>query len=73
MSNGIIFLDKITANELDTYKTHALAIQKMRTTRIDEPPKPIKFTEKGIEFYKLLSEKDTRQLTTNPLNPRIHQ
>ena len=73
MSDGIIFLDKITLSEFDTYKTYVLAIQKMRATKTDETPKPIRFTEKGIEFYKQLhlpGEKETRQRTTNPLNPR---
>jgi|GEM_PF-5820813 len=72
----MIFLDKTIASELDTYKTHVLAIQQMRAIKTDETPKPIKFTENGISFYKLLhlpGEKDTRHLTTNQSNPRIHQ
>jgi hypothetical protein len=73
MGDGIIFLDKTTTSELDTYKTNVLSIQKMRATDIDETPKPIKFTQKGIEFYKVLrlpGEESAKQLSSNPLSNR---
>lgn len=77
MGDGIIFLDKIMASELDTYKTNVLSIQKMRATNIDETPKPIKFTQKGIEFYKVLrlpgEEGTMKQLSTNPLSTRLQR
>jgi KaiC/GvpD/RAD55 family RecA-like ATPase len=74
MGDGIIFLDKTTTSDLDTYKTNVLSIQKMRATETDDTPKPIKFTKNGIEFYKVLRLPGEETLKpSNPLNNRLQR
>ena len=55
LGDGIIFLDSIQTNEIDTTPTPVIAIQKMRATRIDRTPQPFRFTEDGISKYRAMS------------------
>lgn len=51
LGDGIIFLDSIQTNRIDTTPMPVMAIQKMRATRIDSTPKPFRFTNKGIAKF----------------------
>ena len=55
LGDGVIFLDSIQTNEIDTTPTPVLAVQKMRATRIDRTPQPFRFTENGISKYRATS------------------
>jgi len=60
MGDGIIFLDSIKTNEIDTTPVPVMSVQKMRATRIERTPQPFKFTGKGIAKYRLVSSPDKR-------------
>ncbi len=55
LGDGILFLDSIQTNEIDTTPTPVMAVQKMRATRIDRSPQPFRFTENGISRYRAMS------------------
>ncbi len=55
LGDGIIFLDSIQTNEIDTTPTPVMAVQKMRATRIDRTPQPFRFTETGILKYRAMA------------------
>ncbi|MBW6470846.1 MAG: AAA family ATPase [Methanosarcinaceae archaeon] len=55
LGDGIIFLDSVQTNEIDTTPTPVMAVQKMRATRIDRSPQPFRFTEGGISRYRATS------------------
>lgn len=55
LGDGIIFLDSIQTNEIDTTPTPVMAVQKMRATRIDRTPQPFRFTETGISKYRAMA------------------
>ncbi len=55
LGDGIIFLDSIQTNEIDTTPTPVMAVQKMRATRIDRTPQPFRFTETGISKYRSMA------------------
>ncbi|MDK2892146.1 ATPase domain-containing protein [Methanohalophilus sp.] len=46
--DGIIFLDSMKINEVDTMLSPVLAVQKMRATKVDITPQPFRFGEHGI-------------------------
>ncbi len=50
MGDGLILFDKIQKNELDTYPTCNIHIQKMRMTKVNEMPHSFVFKEQGIEL-----------------------
>ncbi len=52
LGDGIIFLDSMQLNELDSTLTPVMAIQKMRATKVDGIPQPFRFSEKGIVKYR---------------------
>ena len=54
LGDGIIFLDSIQTNEIDTTPTPVMAVQKMRATRIDRMPQPFSFTDDGISKYRAI-------------------
>ncbi len=54
LGDGIIFLDSIQTNEIDTTPTPVMAVQKMRATRIDRTPQPFRFTSDGISKYRAM-------------------
>lgn len=55
LGDGVIFLDSIQTNEIDTTPTPVMAVQKMRATRIDRTPQPFRFTETGISKYRSMA------------------
>ncbi|MCL7411862.1 MAG: AAA family ATPase [Methanosarcinaceae archaeon] len=55
LGDGIIFLDSVRTNEIDTTPTPVMAVQKMRATRIDRSPQPFRFTDDGISRYRATS------------------
>ncbi|MDO9516721.1 MAG: ATPase domain-containing protein [Methanosarcinaceae archaeon] len=55
LGDGIIFLDSVRTNEIDTTPTPVMAVQKMRATRIDRSPQPFRFTDDGISRYRAMS------------------
>jgi circadian clock protein KaiC len=50
MGDGVIFFDKRQKNEVDTYPTCNIQIQKMRLTKVNEIPHPFVVKENGIEL-----------------------
>ncbi|UGV41388.1 circadian clock protein KaiC [Methanococcoides orientis] len=66
LGDGIIFLDKMQANEVDANLTPVMAVQKMRATRVDTSPQPFRFTDKGISKYR------TVNLTASKLQERMN-
>jgi KaiC/GvpD/RAD55 family RecA-like ATPase len=54
LSDGIIFLDSIKVNEVDSTLSPVMAIQKMRATKVDAIPQPFRFGEHGIVKYRSL-------------------
>ncbi|AEH60105.1 putative circadian clock protein, KaiC [Methanosalsum zhilinae DSM 4017] len=54
LGDGIIFLDSIPTNEIDSTPMPVIAIQKMRATRIDRTLQPFKFTDRGISRYRVI-------------------
>ena len=54
LGDGVIFLDSIQTNEIDTTPTPVMAVQKMRATRIDRTPQPFRFTSDGISKYRAM-------------------
>ncbi|MBN2488183.1 MAG: AAA family ATPase [Methanosarcinaceae archaeon] len=53
LGDGIVFLDSIQTNEIDTTPTPVMAVQKMRATRIDRMHQPFRFTTTGIAKYRI--------------------
>ncbi|WP_135612017.1 ATPase domain-containing protein [Methanococcoides sp. AM1] len=66
LGDGIIFLDKMQANEVEANLTPVMAVQKMRATRVDASPQPFRFTDKGISKYR------TVNLTASKLQERMN-
>ncbi|KGK98624.1 circadian clock protein KaiC [Methanococcoides methylutens] len=66
LGDGIIFLDKMQANEVDANLTPVMAVQKMRATRVDTSPQPFRFTDNGISKYR------TVNLTASKLQERMN-
>ncbi|MEA1984716.1 MAG: ATPase domain-containing protein [Euryarchaeota archaeon] len=52
LGDGIIFLDAMQVNEIDTTLTPVMAVQKMRATKVDPTPQPFRFTDNGIVKYR---------------------
>jgi KaiC/GvpD/RAD55 family RecA-like ATPase len=65
LGDGVIFLDSIQTNEIDTTPTPVMAVQKMRATRIDRTPQPFRFTETGISKYRSMAALNP------PMPPRL--
>ncbi|MGB3908594.1 MAG: ATPase domain-containing protein [Methanomethylovorans sp.] len=55
LGDGIVFLDFVQTNDIDTTPMPVMAIQKMRATRIDHTPQPFRFTAAGIAKYRALN------------------
>jgi KaiC/GvpD/RAD55 family RecA-like ATPase len=55
LGDGIVFLDFIQTNDIDTTPMPVMAIQKMRATRIEHTPQPFRFTSTGIAKYRALN------------------
>ncbi len=55
LGDGIVFLDFVQTNEVDTTPMPVMAIQKMRATRIEHTPQPFRFTSTGIAKYRALN------------------
>lgn len=66
VGDGIIFLDKMQTNEVESTLTPIMAVQKMRATRVDTSPQPFRFTDKGIAKYR------TVNLMANKLQERMN-
>ncbi len=54
LGDGIIFLDSMKVNEVDSTLSPVMAIQKMRATKVDTTPQPFRFGEHGIVKYRSL-------------------
>ncbi len=55
LGDGIIFLDFIQTNDIDTTPMPVMSVQKMRATKVDHTPQPFRFTNAGIAKYRALS------------------
>lgn len=55
LGDGVIFLDFIPTNDIDTTPMPVMAVQKMRATRVDPTPQPFRFTNNGIAKYRALN------------------
>jgi KaiC/GvpD/RAD55 family RecA-like ATPase len=55
LGDGVIFLDFIQTNDIDTTPMPVMAVQKMRATRVDHTPQPFRFTNNGIAKYRALN------------------
>ncbi|MDI3540233.1 MAG: circadian clock protein KaiC [Methanolobus sp.] len=55
LGDGVIFLDFIQTNDIDTTPMPVMAVQKMRATRVDHTPQPFRFTNSGIAKYRALN------------------
>lgn len=55
LGDGVVFLDFIQTNDIDTTPMPVMAIQKMRATRVDHTPQPFRFTNNGIAKYRALN------------------
>lgn len=55
LGDGVVFLDFIQTNDIDTTPMPVMAVQKMRATRVDHTPQPFRFTNSGIAKYRELN------------------
>jgi KaiC/GvpD/RAD55 family RecA-like ATPase len=55
LGDGVIFLDFVPTNDIDTTPMPVMAVQKMRATRVDHTPQPFRFTNSGIAKYRALN------------------
>ncbi|MDG6244168.1 MAG: ATPase domain-containing protein [Methanolobus sp.] len=55
LGDGVIFLDFIQTNDIDTTPMPVMSVQKMRATRVDHTPQPFRFTNNGIAKYRALN------------------
>ncbi|MBP1910042.1 RAD55 family ATPase [Methanolobus bombayensis] len=55
LGDGVVFLDFIQTNDIDTTPMPVMAVHKMRATRVDHTPQPFRFTNNGIAKYRALN------------------
>jgi KaiC/GvpD/RAD55 family RecA-like ATPase len=55
LGDGVIFLDFVQTNDIDTTPMPVMAVQKMRATHVDHSPQPFRFTNNGIAKYRALN------------------
>ncbi len=55
LGDGVIFLDFIQTNDIDTTPMPVMSVLKMRATKVDHTPQPFRFTSNGIAKYRALN------------------